>query len=78
MSSNRTARILAELKRRNVHVRQFVSQGYFELWADGQFQSSWMRPIDVECAMRKLLGVSIDDGVDAEREVDRLAKIARA
>lgn len=68
--------ILAELRRRDVHVRQYFDGRRFELFADGQFQSWWSSPIETESAIRKLLGITNEEGLAVEAELARQAAIA--
>lgn len=56
--------IIEELRRRDVHVRQYFDARCFEL------------PIDVEHAVRKLLGITNEQGVEVEQELNRRAGVS--
>lgn len=68
--------IIAELQRRDIHVRYYFDGRCFELFADGRFQSWWSSPLEVESAVRKLLGISNEQGVAVEAEIKRCAGIS--
>lgn len=66
-----TNEIISELERRDVHVRQFMGRSHYELWADGVFKSSSASPINMELAVRKLLGITNEQGIAVEKELVR-------
>lgn len=70
------SQIIAECRRRDIHVRQYFDGRRFEVFADGEFQSWWTRPIDCEMAIRKLLGITNEQGVEVEQELERLSKVS--
>lgn len=71
-----TEQILWALDSRAVHVRQYLGRRVYELWADGKFQSWWTSPIEVESAVRKLLGITNEQGVAVEAELERRLSIS--
>ena len=43
-----TADVIAELGRRQVHVRQYLGERRYEVWADGERKGKFTAPIDAE------------------------------
>lgn len=78
MTAAEINRILTELEDRSMHVRQYLGgRGrQFELWADGKLQSIWSSPLEVECAVRKLLGITNADALDIEAEIRRRSNLS--
>lgn len=63
------AKIINELRERNIHVRQYFDGRRFELFVDGEFHSWWRSPLDAEHAIRRVLEISNEDGIAVEREI---------
>lgn len=71
---SRTAyQVLEEMRGRDVHVRQYFDGRCFELFADGAFHSWWTSTQEVERAVRKLLGITDEEGLAVEAELVRMA-----
>lgn len=66
-----TVEVTAELVRRRLHVRQMLGYGVFEVWVDDRKHSTHRAPIDAELAVRKILGITNEDGIEVLRELER-------
>lgn len=76
MSQDDIEAIMRRLECRQVHVRQYLGRGVFELWADGRFVSWWVRPLDVELAIRRLLEITDAQGAVIGAEIQRRAGVS--
>lgn len=68
--------IIQELRVRDIHVRQYFDGRCFELFVDGAFHSWWTTPIDCELAVRKVLGITNEQGLEVEAELTRRAGVS--
>lgn len=69
---NRSAEeIIAELRRRGVHVRQYLADRRYEIWVDGEKATTEYSPIATEQRIRRVLGITNAEGVAVEQAIKR-------
>ena len=71
MSERSAEDIRYELRRRDVHVRQYIGDRRYEIWIDGEKAATEYTPIDAESRICKLLGITNAEGVAVERAIKR-------